>query len=170
MNLIPNDLLNAYNGTTFSVGVTHTTYHFRDHSYYTQPLLNTTEYVDFCKELNNLSYNSILIGGLGLGYIPYWISQNTSCSIIDVIDNNSELISWTNSNGHLTSSINLIENDIYSYSPTDTYDLILIDIWWGTPSENIDTNEPLLINHLSGSVNQNGSIYFPLSQTVWTNN
>jgi len=168
MTLIPNNLLTSYSGSTFNVELIGNNYNFRDYSFYNQPLPNTVEYLTLASQLHTFSYNSILIGGLGLGYMPYWISTNTSCSIIDVVDNNSELVSWSNSNNHLGSSVNLIESDIYSYSPSNTYDLILIDIWWGHPSENIKENQDKLITHLSGSVNQSGSIYFCLGETVWT--
>lgn len=168
MTLIPNTLLTSYSGSTFNVELIDGNYWFRDHSFSNQPLINDENYITLCSQIHNFSYDSILIGGLGLGYIPYWVLTNTSCSIIDVVDNNNELISWATSNNHLGSSVNLIENDIYNYSPSSTYDLILIDIWWGHPFENIKENQDILITHLSGSVNQSGSIYFCLSETVWT--
>lgn len=168
MNLIPANLLNTHIGTSFEIGIQNSIFYFRDFNVHSQPLVNTSEYIDFCKKINDFSYNSILIGGLGLGYLPYWISNNTSCNIIDVIDNNTELITWSNSNNHLGPNVNILDGDIYTYYTTSTYDLIVLDTWWGLESENIDENEPILVDRFKANTNPGGSIYICLTGTVWT--
>ena len=114
-----------------------------------------------CPKLSSLSYDSVLIGGLGMGVIPEWIAQNTSCSVIDVVDNNSELTHWVSSSGHLDSTINIIDGDIYTYTPTRSYDLILIDIWFGGESDIIDNTYTTLETRYSGSINSGGHYYLP---------
>lgn len=168
MNLIPDNLLTSHIGTTFEVGTQNGVYYFRDFNIHQQPLLNTDEYMNLCPKINELTYSSVLIGGLGLGYIPYWILNNTNCQTVDILDNNSELISWTVSNNHLGSNANLIDGDVYSYTTSNTYDLILMDIWWGVDSENIDENEPILINRFKDNLTPGGSIYICLTGTIWT--
>lgn len=114
-----------------------------------------------CPNLSSLTYNSVLIGGLGMGVIPEWIAQNTSCSVIDVVDNNSEITYWVSSSGHLDDSINIIDGDVYTYTPSRTYDLILIDIWFGGESDIIDNTYTTLETRYSGSINSGGHFYLP---------
>jgi len=168
--MIPNNLLTEYDGNSFNIKFIENSYWFFDQKHFRQPLKNNEDYLNICSRIHDLTYDSILIGGLGLGYMPYWISNNTDCSTIDVIDNNSELVYWVQNNNHLDSSINLIVGDVFNYTTTNTYDLILLDIWWGKDFENIPENEPILLNRFKGNVNQNGSIYICLNNTLWTKN
>lgn len=166
--LIPNNLLNVYSGSTFSVELTNGNYSFRDYLHTDGVLINDISYLNMFIQRNKISYNSVLIGGLGIGFLPYWISQNTDCNVIDVIEKNNELASWVQSNNHLDPNINIIVSDIYNYSTSKTYDLILMDLWWGKDFENIDENQPKLVDQFSDNVNQNGCIYFCLTNYIWT--
>ena len=118
-----------------------------------------------CHRIKTLEFNSILIGGLGLGNIANWVDTNTSCSKIDVIENESEIITWVSESNHLSSDINIIEGDAFEYNTTSSYDFILMDLWWDAGS-NYDNEELKLITNYSSSLNENGSLYFPISGKV----
>lgn len=123
-------------------------------------------YIDsFCHKLKTLEFNSILIGGAGLGILAHWVDTNTSCSKIDVIENESEIITWVSESNHLSSDINIIEGDALEYNITSSYDLILMDLWWHTADDYKD-EEAKLITKYSGSLNESGSLYFPINVKV----
>ena len=111
---------------------------------------------------DSFSYDKILIGGLGLGLIPNHLA-NKSKSIIDVIENNKELIDWVNKEKYLDDSVSIIEADIFSYTPSKKYDLILIDIWCNESdiTEEIKTS---LKNKYSSHLNDGGKLFLPLTE------
>ena len=86
---------------------------------------------DFAPELAYIPLQSALIVGLGFGVYPYWIQQNTNCKVIDVIEPNKDVISFSNTTGHLNSFVNIINSSAQDYIPTQTYDLIILDCWFG---------------------------------------
>lgn len=89
------------------------------------------DYQFMVEKIKDKSYNSVLVVGLGMGYIPHWIKSNTSASI-HVIDNDQELI---NNVTWLDESITIEHADAYSYLPASTYDLIIVDIYWNEPNK-----------------------------------
>lgn len=161
MNILDHTNIHPYSGTSFNISYEDGTVMLMfsngdwiiDHSNYVHA---------FSRGLKDLEYDSILIGGLGLGLMPEWIKQNTSCSIVDVVENNTELISWVSSSNYLNESINVVEGDIFEYTPSKTYDLILVDIWW-TATEGYETHKQELITKYSGSLNSSGSLYMPIA-------
>ena len=120
-----------------------------------------TNYAD---ELLNREFSSILIAGLGLGNIPYICKNNSPCSVVDVVEINQEVIDLVTSIGHLN-NINIINNNIFSYEPIITYDIILLDIW-----NCIDCNENLqneiitLVERYKPTLNEGGFIYVPINK------
>ena len=161
MAILNQNLISSYNGTSFSIIKP-----------YNIPTLsfnngNKVEDIDdyitvFGKELVNLSYNSILIGGLGLGLMAQWVAENTSCTTIDVLENNNELITWVSSSNYLNPKINIIEADVLTYTPNQTYDLIIMDLWWDCTNP-YSTEEQTIKNTYSSKLNSSGSLYFPIS-------
>lgn len=128
-------------------------------SYYAKTFLGDC---DACTKLkliyDNFSYDSILIGGLGLGLIPNYAHNVKNCSTIDVLEKNNELISYVD---YLDENINVIQGDIFTYTPSKKYDLILFDIWWkdSDVTQEIQTSiNEIYISHL----NDGGKIVYPL--------
>ena len=122
-------------------------------------LLYLTEY---CKELLNIDFNSILIAGLGLGNIPYQLKNNSSCSTIDVVDNNQEIIDLTMSAGYLD-GVNVINGDVFSYTPTQNYDIILLDVWLCPGCiENMEAEISTLVTKYLPFLNDWGFVYVPI--------
>ena len=117
------------------------------------------------------NYDSILIAGLGLGVMPYYIQENKECSVIDVIEINEDVIAAVNQLGHLDSSVNLIEDDIFTYIPTRNYDLIVLDIWWDGVycQDDRDTQSPLMVTKYLEFLNIGGELNTPINGRVYTN-
>jgi hypothetical protein len=122
---------------------------------------NLTYLTRHAKELLNTEFSSILIGGLGIGTIPHIIANHSSCSVIDVVENNQEIIDLVTPIGYLD-GVNIISSDIFTFTPTTTYDIILLDIWT-CDCNNFTTERDTLITKYLPSLNPGGFIYIPLN-------
>ena len=124
-----------------------------------------------CKKMKTLyrdfTFDTVLVGGLGLGLLPEYLKTQENCSVVDVIEINNELITWTNSEGFLDNTINIIEGDIYSYSTSNKYDLIIIDLWWNE-NEITDQNKSDLLSNWSDNLNTGGKIILPVAELSLT--
>ena len=117
----------------------------------------------YLPELLNKEFSSILIAGLGLGIMPYICKNNSSCSVVDVVEINQEVIDLVTSIGHLN-NINIINDNIFTYEPTITYDIILLDIWDCVDcDENLQNEIATLVDKYKPYLNTNGFIYAPFN-------
>jgi hypothetical protein len=124
---------------------------------------NLTLITNYISEILNKDFSSILIAGLGLGTMPYVCKNNSSCSVVDVVEIKQEVINLVTSIGHL-SNINIINDDIFTYEPTITYDIILLDIWdCSDCNENLQSNITVLVNKCKQYLNTNGFVYVPIN-------
>ena len=159
--------IQEYSGTTFSVvknnGISKIEFNhggwIENKEYYGKIMLgDCVDCLKISEIYNDFTYDKILILGLGLGLVPHYAKHVKNCSVIDVLENNSELISYVN---YLDNSINIIEGDAFDYTPTKQYDLILVDLWW---NENDIT--PEIKNQLNSIYNtyleDGGKIIFPI--------
>ena len=121
-----------------------------------------TKFLELLLAINELykdfTFDKILILGLGLGLLPNYAKHVKKCSVIDVLDNNSELISYVD---YLDDSINIIEADVLNYTPIKEYDLIIVDLWWNDAdvTEELQTKIDDIYNTYLTS---GGKIIFPL--------
>lgn len=120
---------------------------------------NVLYITDFCKILD-YQFDSILIGGLGLGMVPYFIENNMNITNITVIENNQNVIDAINQLNHLKKT-NIIYDDFKTHSTDVKYDLILADIWWKRATN--DEIQMILSNY-SNNLNEGGSIHFPINE------
>ena len=164
---IEENKIQEYSGTSFNVikndGVSKI--EFTDGSwienkdYYGKIILGDCEDCLKITELyNDFTFDKILIAGLGLGLVPNYAKVVKNCSVIDVIENNSELISYVD---YLDDSINIIEDDAFNYTPDKTYDLILFDLWWNE----LDITEEIqnsIREKYSSHLSEEGKILIPL--------
>ena len=128
-------------------------------------LVDNIGYINnFCKKLKDLEYNSVLIFGLGLGILPYYMENFKEISDIDVIEINQNVIDVTTSLGHLKST-NIIHSDLYRHITDKKYDLIIADMWWNFPPyyrSRIKDIEQIYKKNL----NEGGKIYIPLADKI----
>lgn len=164
---IEENKIQEYTGTSFNVikndGVSKI--EFTDGSwienkdYYGKIILGDCEDCLKITELyNDFTFDKILIAGLGLGLVPNYAKVVKNCSVIDVIENNSELISYVD---YLDDSINIIEDDAFNYTPNKTYDLILFDLWWNE-SDITEEIQNSIREKYSSHLSEEGKIIIPL--------
>ena len=172
---IPDNNIQDYVGTNFSVykreeGETIIKYNtsgdiIENNEMYSKVMLGKCETCNpfYKNSFEGFSYDKVLVVGLGLGLVPYELSEVNGCSKIDVLEIDQEIIDYTILSGHLNSDINLIQGDIYNYTTTETYDLIIIDtIWYAHEMSNEDCE--LLKSRLLPNINTGGALYFPIKE------
>ena len=164
---IQENKIQEHTGTSFSVvkidGVS--VLKFNDEStidnveYYSTIMLGDCTNCEKIKELyKDFTYDKVLVLGLGLGLVPETLKIEKECSVVDVVENNQELIDYVD---FIDSSINIVKDDAYTYSPNKKYDLILVDLWWG--HEDI-TDEMIsdLENNYKDYLEDKGKIIIPI--------
>lgn len=113
----------------------------------------------FLSKLYDREYNSILCGGLGLGIAPYMCQS--FCDVVDVVEIDADLIHLINTVGHLTSKVNVICDDFFTYEPQQKYDVILVDIWQnelGDFYKEVD----IIVEKYFPYLNDGGLLFLPL--------
>lgn len=164
---IEENKIQEYTGTSFNVikndGVSKIEFDdgswIENKDYYGKIILGDCEDCLKITELyNDFTFDKILIAGLGLGLVPNYAKVVKNCSVIDVIENNSELISYVD---YLDDSINIIEDDAFNYTPNKTYDLILFDLWWNE-SDITEEIQNSIREKYSSRLSEEGKIIIPL--------
>lgn len=123
---------------------------------------DSVEYITvFSPGILNISFSSILIGGLNMGLIPYYIENNFTGVEIDVVESNTGVIEVVNEMGHLSQNVNILHADPITYSTTKKYDLILMDIWWFDNQQTVEDKSTIISNY-SNNLNTGGKFYFPI--------
>lgn len=118
---------------------------------------------DFYKDsFEGFEYDKVLVVGLGLGLLPNELSQVKKCSKIDVLEISQELIDYTIASGHLPSDINLIQGDVYNYTTTEKYDLIIVDTIWKKENMTEAQFQTIVTNLYDSSLNEGGVLYAPV--------
>jgi protein-L-isoaspartate O-methyltransferase len=112
----------------------------------------------YSEELLDVEYDSILIAGLGLGTQAY-VSQDFAQ--VDVIESDQNIIDINNQLGYLNENVNIIKDDIFTFSTEKIYDIIVLDIWWKAPEKEVSDQ---LIEKFLPHINVGGFIYIPLNK------
>jgi len=171
--MIDESLITEYNGTTFSVekvdGVSQLTFANNSDHVIANIERGAVVFAGDCSDCGaytalyeNATWDNILVIGLGLGVLPQYIKENKSPTVIDVLDDNSDLISYVN---FLDSNINIIEGDAYTYTPNKKYDIIIVDLYWNE-SEVTAEMKTNLINNYSSHLESGGIIVLPISGII----
>jgi spermidine synthase len=124
---------------------------------------NPNYILGYSPELLNVEFDSILVAGLGLGVMPY-VCQNFAQ--VDVVEINQDIIDLTTQLGHLNENVNIIHDDILTFSIEKTYDIIVLDIWYEALTEEL-SNE--LIEKYIPFINEGGFLYIPINKGVIDN-
>jgi len=114
----------------------------------------------FTPELLDKQFNSILVGGLGLGLIPFVVQD--FCEVIDIIEKDKNIIDINKELNTLDSKVNIIQDDIFTFQPAKMYDVIVMDIWYTQISEDIVNSLNLIY---SPFLNEGGFLYYPINAT-----
>jgi protein-L-isoaspartate O-methyltransferase len=166
--IIPNDILGVF-GITLSENLVKNGYVITknpnfNHLFMLNPegklvsIDNPYYILGYATKLLDVEFNSILVGGLGLGLIPY-VCQDFAQ--VDVIENDQNIIDITSQLNHLGENVNIINGDIFTFEPTKTYDIIVMDIWYNSIPEDITEN---IISKYLPCLNEEGFLYLPLNQ------
>ena len=122
---------------------------------------DSKEYItNYAKNLLTSNYSSILFGGLGLGTLPY-LSQDLTATV-NVVEIEQEIIDLTSGIGHLSSNVNLIQGNIFTFNTEQTYDIILIDIWNIQDFSIINPQVSTLTAKYAANLNEGGVMYYPI--------
>jgi hypothetical protein len=121
-------------------------------------MVDSPDYITiYSKELLDINFNSILILGLGLGVQPY-VCQDFAQ--VDVVEIDQNVIDINNQLGFLNENVNIIKDDVFTFTPTKTYDIIVFDIIWNPLTEEL-TNT--LTTKYLPFVNEGGFLYIPIN-------
>lgn len=113
----------------------------------------------YCHLLDKINFKSILIGGLGLGIIPYYL-KNKGVTDVEVIEKDKNLIKIINQLEYLN-DVKIYEDDAITFNTNKKYDLILMDLWW-YPDSNFNNEKNSIIKNYENNLTDNGKIYFPI--------
>lgn len=129
-------------------------------------LENNTNYIyTFHHRLKELKFNSVLIGGLGLGMVPYYLKNEKKLSDIDVVEINENNIKLINQLGYLK-DVKIINGDVKTHKTSKKYDLIIIDTFWEYDAETYKDIKADIISNYAENLNEGGKIYFTITQEV----
>lgn len=168
--IIPNDILGTF-GITLSEDLVKNGYVITknprfNHLFMLNPegelvsVDNPYYILEFSSELLNVEYDSILVGGLGLGLMAY-VSKDFAQ--VDVIEINQDIIDLAKQLGHLDENVNIIKDDIFTFSVEKTYDIIVLDIWYEALTEELSNQ---LIEKYMPFINEGGFLYIPINLGV----
>jgi spermidine synthase len=133
-------------------------------------LIDSMNYIKYyCKRLDTFKFNSILIGGLGIGNVPFYLENYKSKTNIDVVEYNQYVIEAVKELNHLKHT-NIINNNFFLHKTDKKYDLILIDLWWNDFLKDWGKTEDFFIKKVKtkfkNNLNKNGKIYVPIIDLI----
>jgi hypothetical protein len=159
--------LQQYEGENFSVTKSQgkATMHFGDNyieneDYYADYMLGQCECPGISQLFDGVETNSILICGLGMGLVP--LLANTLYKKVDVIDNDQELIDYAINREIIPVGVGLFYADAYTYTPSQKYDVILVDLWWDADDIS-DEEKDMLLSNYENYLNEGGKIILPVT-------
>ena len=168
--IVPNDILGVF-GITLSEDIEKNGYLITknprfNHLFMLNPegdvlsVDNPYYILEYSSELLDVEFDSILVGGLALGLIPY-VSQDFAQ--VDVVEINQDVIDLANQLGHLNENVNIIHDDILTFSVEKTYDIVVIDAFYEALSEE---RISILEEKYMPFINEGGFLYIPINKGV----
>jgi spermidine synthase len=168
--IVPNDILGVF-GITLSEDLVKNGYVITknprfNHLFMLNPegdvlsIDNPYYILQYSSELLNVEFDSILVAGLGLGVMPY-ICQDFAQ--VDVVEINQDVIDLATQLGHLNENVNIIHDDILTFSVEKTYDIVVIDTFYEALSNEMIS---LLEEKYMPFINEGGFLYIPRNKGV----
>jgi len=115
---------------------------------------------EYASELLDVDFDSILIGGLGIGVIPYVCQYFAQVDVVEIDEN---IIYLAKQLGHLNENVNIIHDDILTFSVEKTYDIVVIDAFYEALTEELSNQ---LIEKYMPFINEGGFLYIPINKGV----
>lgn len=75
------------------------------------------------------AHGKVLIGGLGIGLILLAVQDKDEVKNITVIEKSREVIDLVANQLPLNDKVEIVNADVFEYSPTEKYNTIYMDIW-----------------------------------------
>lgn len=119
----------------------------------------------FTRLIADLDFDSVLMSGLGIGVLAQWCATDKGASTVDVVELDSELCTAVNDMNYLSPSVNIINGDIYTYTPTKTYDLIIFDHWF-FPDKDYASQKESLNSHFLSYLNTEGVLFYAVNNEI----
>lgn len=95
------------------------------------------------REIMSKANGDVFIAGLGLGMILMPIQDRKDVKSITVVENNPHVIELVAKKLPLNTKVDVIEADVFNYTPTKKFDTVYFDIWVGICSDNYDEMKEL---------------------------
>ena len=109
------------------------------------------------KEIPNGS--NVLVLGLGLGLIPYYLKDKCQVEIVEI---DLDLINIIRDQNYLPTDMLVYHYDAYNFEIDKVYDWVVVDIFWDIDSD-FEVNYSRLKNQYSNKVINTQNIYFPIT-------
>lgn len=75
------------------------------------------------------AHGKVLIGGLGIGLILLAIQDNSEVEKIVVVEKHKEVIDLVKDQLSLNEKVEVVNADVWEYTPTEKFNTIYMDIW-----------------------------------------
>ena len=172
--IIPNDILGVL-GITLSEDIKNNGYvitnnpHNFNHLFMINPegvvlsVDNPYYILEYSIELLDVEFDSILIAGLGIGVIPYVCQDFAQVDVVEIDENVIDLAKQLN---HLNDNVNIIHDDILTFSVEKNYDIVVIDAFYEALSNEMIS---FLENKYMPYINEGGFLYIPINVGVIDN-
>lgn len=90
------------------------------------------------REVMQEAHGEVLLGGLGIGLVPYHLQFKEAVDRVTIIEKEPEIIEMISNANILNGKIEVIEADIFDWEPPKgkLYNIIFFDIWSSISSDN----------------------------------
>ena len=118
-----------------------------------------------CKPYLDEFNGEVLISGMGLGVLILPLLNDVTITKIDIVEKDLDIINYVYTNRlenlDVSNKINVINEDIFTFAPTNNYDYILLN-HWSTPDNNTLSEVSLLQSKFTNNLKENGNIRVPI--------
>jgi len=126
---------------------------------------NSNAMLKICKPYLDEFNGEVLISGMGLGVLILPLINDDTVTKIDIVEKDLDIINYVYTNRiknlDISNKINVINDDIFTFTTTNNYDYILLN-HWVKPDDNTLTEVSSLQSKFSNNLKENGTIGTPI--------